>query len=336
VAHTGGQIDAERGVVNALRDINLDLREGDRLGLVGHNGAGKSTMLRLLAGAYTPTRGRVVSSGRISTLFSSTPGLSVDATGRENIVTCGLYLGMSRAEIRRKMDAIADFADLGDYIEQPVRIYSTGMLLRLGFAIATAIEPEILLLDEGLATGDAQFARKAEAKMHELIGRSAILVIASHAMSLLSSMCTKCVLLEHGQVLQSGPAADIAKQYQDSVIAGAEQDNPEALARAHAVATDLARRGQPVPPALEEQSLRWALQIHADDVVMLERYCNLLRAQGKTVPVEWDLRALVARLSLSPEQTGNLAPRILALADDMGECLPNEVVAVVNELRSRF
>jgi ABC-type polysaccharide/polyol phosphate transport system ATPase subunit len=187
VTHTGGQIDATRGVIDALRDINLDLREGDRLGLMGHNGAGKSTMLRLLAGAYTPTRGRVLSSGRISTLFSSTPGLSIEATGRENIITCGLYLGMGRREIVSKMDEISDFAELGDYIDLPVRIYSTGMLVRLGFAIATAIEPEILLLDEGLATGDAQFARKAEKKMHELIGRSSILVIASHSMSLLSS-----------------------------------------------------------------------------------------------------------------------------------------------------
>lgn len=334
-AHTGGQIDAARGVINALRDIDLDLREGDRLGLMGHNGAGKSTMLRLLAGAYTPTRGRVVSTGRISTLFSSTPGLSMDATGRENIVTCGLYLGMSRSEITRKTDAIADFAELGDYINLPARIYSTGMLVRLGFAIATAIEPEILLLDEGLATGDAQFARKAENKMHELIGRTSILVIASHSMSLLSSMCTQCALLEHGQIIFSGRANDVAKRYQDSVIADAEGDDTDGLARAHAIATDLSKRGVPVPPALEEQSLRWALRIHTDDVVMLERYCGLLRSQGKPVPAEWDLKASVARLRLSPEQSGSLVPRIVALADGLGNNLPSELRSLIRELTSR-
>jgi ABC-2 type transport system ATP-binding protein len=335
-AHTGGQIDGARGIVNALQDINLELREGDRLGLMGHNGAGKSTMLRLLAGAYTPTRGRVMSVGRISTLFSSTPGLSVEGSGRENIVTCGLYLGMKRAEINRKMDAIADFAELGDYIDQPVRIYSTGMLLRLGFAIATAIEPEILLLDEGLATGDAQFARKAEKKMRELIGQASILVIASHSMSLLSTMCTQCVLLDHGQIVAFGPAKDIATRYLESVIADATQDDPDALARAHAAATDLTRRGEPVPMALEEQGLRWALQINSDDVVMLERYCRLLRAQGKPVPAVWDLRAAIARLRLSPEQSGSLAPQILALANDMRDSVPSEVMPFIEELRARF
>jgi ABC-type polysaccharide/polyol phosphate transport system ATPase subunit len=156
---TGGQIDVERGMVTALRDISFDLREGDRLGLMGHNGAGKSTMLRLLAGAYPPTRGRVTS-GRISTLFNTTPGLSMDGTGRENLVTCGLHLGISRRQIAAKMDEIIDFAELGDYIDLPVRIYSTGMTTRLGFSIATAVEPEILLLDEGPATGDAQFAER--------------------------------------------------------------------------------------------------------------------------------------------------------------------------------
>jgi ABC-2 type transport system ATP-binding protein len=331
--HTGGQIDATRGVVDALRDINLDLREGDRLGLMGHNGAGKSTMLRLLAGAYTPTRGRVISSGRISTLFSSTPGLNIEATGRENIVTCGLYLGMRRREIVSKMDEISDFAELGDYIDLPVRIYSTGMLVRLGFAIATAIEPEILLLDEGLATGDAQFARKAENKMHELMGRASILVIASHSMSLLSSMCNQCLLLEHGQILFSGPAEDVARHYQESVIAEASQDDADGLARAHAITTDMEKRGLPVPPALEEQGLRWALRIHPDDVIMLERYVSLLRVQGKPVPEEWELRTIVARLNISPEQRDNLMPRIVVLADGLGEDLPNDLRFLVEKLK---
>ena len=214
--------------------------------------------------------------------------------------TCGLYLGMGLAEIDRKMDAIADFAELGDYSDQPVRSYSAGMLMRLGFAIATAIDPEILLLDEGLATGDAQFARKAEQRMHELIGRSPILVVASHSMPLLSTICTSCVQLDHGRIVEAGTPNEVAGRYQESVVAKAMLNDADALARAHAVATDLAKRGQPVPPALEEQSLRWALQINIDDVVMLERYCYLLRNQDKPVPAEWELRASTARLRISP------------------------------------
>jgi ABC-2 type transport system ATP-binding protein len=330
---TGGHIDAKRSVVGALEDINLNLREGDRLGLIGHNGAGKSTLLRLLAGAYAPTRGRVVSMGRISTLFSSTPGLNADATGRENVKTCGLHLGMGLAEIDRKVDAITDFAELGDYIDQPVRIYSAGMLMRLGFAIATAIDPEILLLDEGLATGDAQFARKAEQRMHELIRRSPILVIASHSMSLLSTICTSCVQLDHGRIVEAGTPAEVARRYQESVIAKAMLDDVEALARANAVVTDLERRGQPVPPALEEQSLRWALRLNLDDVVMLERYCHLLRKQGKPEPTEWQLRALIARLRVSPERAGSLIPQIMALASDTANDLPGDIRSAVEELR---
>jgi ABC-2 type transport system ATP-binding protein len=330
---TGGRIDVARSMVGALQDISLDLREGDRLGLIGHNGAGKSTLLRLLAGAYAPTQGRVVSIGRISTLFTSTPGLNADATGRENVKTCGLYLGMGLTEIDRKMDAIADFAELGDYIDQPVRIYSAGMLMRLGFAIATAIDPEILLLDEGLATGDAQFARKAEQRMHELIGRSPILVVASHSMSLLSTICTSCVQLDHGRIVEAGTPNEVAQRYQESVVAKAVLNDADALARAHAVATDLAKRGQPVPPALEEQSLRWALQINIDDVVMLERYCYLLRNQDKPVPAEWELRAAIARLRVSPEQAESLTPHIIALASDMANDLPRDVKSMVEKLR---
>lgn len=330
---TGGRIDATRGVVGALQDINLTLREGDRLGVIGHNGAGKSTLLRLLAGAYAPTRGRIFSTGRISTLFSSTPGLNADATGRENVKTCGLYLGMRRAEIDRKMDAITSFAELGDYIDQPVRIYSTGMLMRLGFAIATAIDPEILLLDEGLATGDAQFARKAEQRMRELIERSSILVIASHSMSLISGICASAVRLEHGQIVEAGTPAEVATRYQELVIANAMLNDADALARAHTVANDLAKRGQPVPPALEEQGLRWALQINVDDVVMLERYCYLLRTQSKPVPAEWEIRAAIARLRVSPEQAELLTSHIIALAGDMANDLPSDVKSMVEELR---
>lgn len=284
VSRTGGEIDRERGVVTALRDISFELREGDRLGLMGHNGAGKTTMLRMLAGAYPPTRGRVVSVGRVSTLFSATPGLNPDGTGRENIVTCGLHLGLTRRQIAARMDEIIAFAELGDYIDLPVRIYSAGMTTRLGFSIATAVEPEILLLDEGLATGDAQFAQKAKQRMNELIDRSSILVIASHSETLLAGMCSRCLLLEHGRIVADGPPKDVLEGYRAAVLEAARADDPDALHRAYTLAMDMMRVGENPPLALQEQSLRYALRLHPDDAAMTQRYLDVVRLQGRSPP----------------------------------------------------
>lgn len=302
ISRTGGRIDAERGVVTALKDISFELREGDRLGLMGHNGAGKSTMLRLLAGAYPPSRGRITSVGRISTLFNSTPGLSVDGTGRENIITCGLHLGLTWRQISSKMDEMIDFAELGDYIDLPVRIYSSGMLTRLGFSIATAVDPEILLLDEGLATGDAQFAQKAERKLNDLIARSSILVIASHSETLLANMCNRCLLLEHGQILSDGPAQSLLETYRASVIESARADDADALHRAYMLATDMVKNGQNPPLALEEQGLRYALTISPDDTAMLQRYMDVLTAQKKAVPSDIEERLLMSLLTKNPSR----------------------------------
>ncbi|WP_457492024.1 ABC transporter ATP-binding protein [Tardiphaga sp. P5_C7] len=312
ISRTGGRIDAERGVVTALKDISFELREGDRLGLMGHNGAGKSTMLRLLAGAYPPSRGRITSVGRISTLFNSTPGLSVDGTGRENIITCGLHLGLTWRQISSKLDEMIDFAELGDYIDLPVRIYSSGMLTRLGFSIATAVDPEILLLDEGLATGDAQFAQKAERKLNDLIARSSILVIASHSETLLANMCNRCLLLEHGQILSDGPAKSLLETYRASVIESARADDADALHRAYMLATDMVKNGQNPPHALEEQGLRYALTVSPDDTAMLQRYMDILAAQKKAVPSEIEERLLVALLHKNPSRD-DLTVRLAAL-----------------------
>jgi len=307
VSRTGGEIDAARGVVTALRDISFELRDGDRLGLMGHNGAGKTTMLRLMAGAYPPTRGRVVSVGSISTLFNATPGLSLDGTGRENILTCALHLGMSRRRIAQKVDEIIDFAELGDYIDLPVRIYSAGMVTRLGFAVATAVEPEILLLDEGLATGDAHFARKAEARMNVLIARSSILVIASHSETLLAGMCNRCLLLEHGRILSDGPAAQLYETYRATVVAAARADDAEALQRAYTLTTDMARRGEAIPLELEEQGLRHALRISPDDAMMMQRLLDVVRAQGRALPAEEEARLLLALLDRHPDRDDHRA-----------------------------
>jgi ABC-2 type transport system ATP-binding protein len=324
MSRTGGQIDSTRGVVTALRDISFELREGDRLGLMGHNGAGKTTMLRLLAGAYPPTRGRLISVGSISTLFNATPGLNVDGTGRENLITCGLHLGLSKKQINAKMDEIIDFAELGDYIDLPVRIYSSGMMTRLGFSIATAVEPEILLLDEGLATGDAHFARKAEGKMNDLIARSSILVIASHSETMLAKMCSRGLLLEHGRIIADGPAKNLLETYRNSIIESARADNAEGLQRAYVLATDMARDGEAPPLELEEQGLRYALKLAPDDSSMWQRYVNVLVSQGKPVEPQIEVRMILIVLSKNPSRA-DLKDRLKDILAISREDLPDDL-----------
>jgi ABC-type polysaccharide/polyol phosphate transport system ATPase subunit len=219
LARNGGLIRHEgagrqqRIIIRALDNVSFTLRNGDRLGLIGHNGAGKSTLLKVLAGVYTPDSGSIRIEGRVSPLFNAAPGLDPDDNGYENIKTCGMFLGMSSEEIDRKLPDIVDFCELGEYLDLPVRTYSTGMVARLGFAIATAIEPDILLLDEGLGAGDARFAARAESRMQGLIQRTRILVLASHSDPLIRSMCNRAILLEKGRVIELGPIDEVINHY---------------------------------------------------------------------------------------------------------------------------
>jgi ABC-type polysaccharide/polyol phosphate transport system ATPase subunit len=199
--------------VRALDGLSFTLQNGDRLGLIGHNGAGKSTLLKVLAGVYKPDSGFMQIEGRVSPLFNSAPGLDPDDDGYENIMTCGLFLGMTAEEINRKLPDIVAFCELGEYLDLPVRTYSNGMVARLGFAIATSIDPDILLLDEGLGAGDAAFAERAEARMKALIQRTRILVLASHSDALIKGMCNRAMLLEKGSLIASGPVDDILDHY---------------------------------------------------------------------------------------------------------------------------
>ena len=161
-----------RVYVRAVNNLSIELKDGDRLGLIGHNGAGKTTALRVFAGIYLPSQGHISINGRVSTLFNTSPGLDMDDTGYENIYTCGMFLGMSKEEITAKLPDIEEFSELGRYLSLPVRTYSTGMLTRLGFAVATTIDPEILVLDEGLSAGDARFAERAAQRVETLIKRT--------------------------------------------------------------------------------------------------------------------------------------------------------------------
>jgi ABC-type polysaccharide/polyol phosphate transport system ATPase subunit len=209
-----------RVVVKALVDVSFELREGDRLALVGHNGSGKSTLLKVMAGVYEPIPGHVFIDGRVTALFDTMPGLDGEDTGYENIITAGLLFNMSREEIEAKIPEIEQFSELGEYLALPVRTYSTGMTARLGFSVATAVEPGILLMDEGIGAGDARFAERAAKRMEEFISRSRIIVLASHSTEMVKSMCNKAALMRAGRLISLGAVDDILKEYEASIHGG--------------------------------------------------------------------------------------------------------------------
>jgi len=208
-----GRDTADRINVRALDDITLDIKDGDRVGLIGANGAGKTTLLRVLAGIYAPTRGEFYSWGRISALLDVSLGLNPDATGRENIILRGMYMNIHPREMRSLVDEIAEFTELGPFIEMPARTYSSGMMVRLGFAISTCMPAEILLMDEWLSAGDARFLDKAQRRMERFVGGSAILVLASHSPELLRKWCNRGVLLQHGRIAAQGSIDEVLKVY---------------------------------------------------------------------------------------------------------------------------
>lgn len=205
---TGGRIgsdDRSRTCVEALSDISLRIDHGERVALVGHNGAGKTTLLRVLAGIYPPQAGRVVVEGTIAPIFDIGLGVDPDASGYDNIRFRGLYLGLSRREIDARMDEIAAFTELGAFLDMPMRTYSLGMQARLLFAVSTSVQPDVLLLDEGISAGDASFMERANLRLRGFVERSGILVLASHDAGLLSRLCTRMIRLEHGRLVEDGP-----------------------------------------------------------------------------------------------------------------------------------
>jgi lipopolysaccharide transport system ATP-binding protein len=215
-AATGGVLTAQRGghiSIEALKNLDLEISAGDRLGIMGHNGSGKSTLLRLLSGIYEPSSGKIERSGSIASLVDISLGINAESTGRENIFLRGKLMGLSKKEIDEKIDEIIEFSELGDYINLPVRIYSSGMLLRLAFSVSTSITADILIMDEWLSVGDGAFAERASNRLRELVDSSEILVIASHTRSLIEETCNKVVWLEHGVIKKVGPVDEIVPQY---------------------------------------------------------------------------------------------------------------------------
>lgn len=203
--------------IKALHSINLRICSGERVGLIGHNGAGKSTLLKVLAGIYPPHVGQVDLAGHICPLFEFATGFEMEATGWDNIRTRALLLGMSPDEIERKVPEIAEFSGLGEFLDVPVRCYSSGMLLRLAFATSTAVDPQILLLDEVMAAGDAAFIESARRRMDSLMERASIVVFATHSLGVLPSFCGRTILLRQGRIVADGPTEDVVRLYQASL-----------------------------------------------------------------------------------------------------------------------
>jgi ABC-type polysaccharide/polyol phosphate transport system ATPase subunit len=202
----------------ALRDVSLELRKGEVFGIVGRNGAGKSTMLKLIAKVLRPSHGRVWVKGYVAPLLEMGAGFHVELTGRENIFLYGSLLGFSRSEMEEKLPAIVEFAELEEFIDSPLRTYSTGMVTRLGFSIATDIQPDVLIVDEILGVGDEAFQRKSKERMLGFCNAGTTVILVTHNSELMRSMCDRAMWLEHGQVKMYGQAQEVASAYHAAMM----------------------------------------------------------------------------------------------------------------------
>lgn len=213
---SGGRLDADPNGqvhVKSLQNLSLKIDQGERVGLIGVNGSGKSTLLRVLAGIYVPSSGTAQIKGTVGSLIDISLGINPEATGRENIYIRGALLGLSRGEIDDLFSEIVEFSELGEFIEMPVRTYSSGMNLRLAFAVSTVIGPEILLMDEWLSVGDESFSQKASHRLASIVKGSDIVVLATHSRELLEQTCTRTIWLAEGRIVEDGDTSVVAKNY---------------------------------------------------------------------------------------------------------------------------
>ncbi len=239
----------------ALKDVSLEVEEGQMYALVGHNGCGKSTLLRCIAGIYRPTEGSVKVEGRISTLLELGAGFHPDLTGRENVYMNATILGMSRKQIDRAFDEIVEFAGVEEFIDSPVKIYSSGMFVRLGFSVAVHVDPEILIIDEVIAVGDEEFQRKCFDHLADLRKQGATIVVVTHGMSTVETMCDAAAWLDHGVLQVAGPAADVASEYVRAI--NEREREQRAVAAAAAAAAAQPSQGGQDHDAYEIDSEEW-------------------------------------------------------------------------------
>ena len=215
-SHVGGSIATGASgtvVVRAIDHMSFDIGEGERVGLIGHNGAGKTTLLRTMAGIYEPTSGTLLTRGRVMPLFNLMEGMMPDATGREFIRIRGILLGFELSQIDALTEEVLDFCELGSYIDMPARTYSTGMLVRLAFALSTSVTADILLFDELIGAGDARFVGKAQERLRSFVERSNIVIVATHSRAILDQWCNRLFLLEHGKLVADGGVQEVLQEY---------------------------------------------------------------------------------------------------------------------------
>lgn len=216
----GGKIHAVDSTVyiDALNSINLEIYQGDRVGVIGHNGAGKTTLLKLLSRIYEPTQGNFLSEGSVSSLTDITMGMDPESTGYQNIIMRCILLGMTLKEARAKVEEIVEFSGLREYIDLPMRTYSTGMYLRLAFTISTCIVPDILIMDEMIGTGDASFIEKARERLMNFISSTKIIVLSSHNMQIIRDICNKGLWMEKGRIIMYGDIKEVSDAYEKSLL----------------------------------------------------------------------------------------------------------------------
>jgi len=200
--------------------MNLEIKEGERVSIIGHNGAGKSTFLKMISGIYPPTNGILNVSGKISSMFELSTGFEMESSGWDNIYLRGLMLGETPSSIKEKMKEIAEFSELGEFLDMPVKYYSSGMFVRLAFSVSTAIKPDILLLDEIVAAGDASFLKKAEKRMNEMIDVAKIMVLVTHSMKTAKDLTNRCLWFEKGKIVMDGKPKEVIKEYLKNVKEG--------------------------------------------------------------------------------------------------------------------
>ena len=210
-------VDERKAFLTAMNNISLQVHQGERLGIIGHNGAGKSTMLKVISGILKPSRGSITTRGTIQPLIEVGAGFNPEFSGRENIYLNGYMMGFSEKQIREKEQQIIDFADLKEFIDVPIKYYSTGMAVRLAFTVATAIEPELLIFDEMLGAGDAAFVSKAKKRMNELVEKAKLVILVSHDLGLIRSFCKRVIVIDHGKMIFDGPSGEAVDFYLNKV-----------------------------------------------------------------------------------------------------------------------
>ena len=275
----------------ALRDVDLEVQPGERVGVVGANGSGKTTLLSLLAGVTSPTEGRVRVEGRVSPLIAVGVGFDAELTGRENVRINATVLGLSPRQVDERFDEIVDFSGVEDFLDVPVKFYSSGMLVRLGFAVATAVEPDVLLVDEVLAVGDLAFQARCDARMAEIAQRGTTVVVVSHNLGGIRALCPRSLLVSGGRLLLDGPTPAVLDRYLDVLAGfdGAEQS--ERVGAGWAAPSAMAESGgsvdlplhAPVPPHVEELTL-WLGVLDTDGAQVYSETIDVTRArEGEAV-----------------------------------------------------